>query len=165
MKDNVVKWGIIILTLLFMAAIVLFLIKPIDQIEESVGMGLSIDPYAGTYEPAIQSTEAESTGGIAIPGWDTIRLEADREEVSANLLNPSDNEGRYNLTFTITIDGEDEPITVTGLIPPGKSALQLTLSKALPAGTYNATVLIQPYRISDGSAANNAEIKTTLVVE
>ena len=69
------------------------------------------------------------------------------------------------MSFTIYLKGEDEPIAETGLIPPGESALKLELSEALEAGEYEAIVHVQPYRIADGSATNNADIETILIVE
>ena len=53
----------------------------------------------------------------------------------------------------------------TGLIPAGKSALKLKLAKPLEPGTYEATVLVQPYRVDDQSKTNNAEIKTVIIAE
>ena len=76
-----------------------------------------------------------------------------------------ENEGKYDLAFTITLDGENEPIAETGLIPAGKSALKLKLTKPLEPGTYEATVLVQPYRVDDQSKTNNAEIKTVIIAE
>ena len=85
--------------------------------------------------------------------------------MDVNLKNPEENEGKYDLAFTITLDGENEPIAETGLIPAGKSALKLKLTKPLEPGTYEATVLVQPYRVDDQSKTNNAEIKTVIIAE
>ena len=82
-----------------------------------------------------------------------------------NLQNPEDNADKYDMSFTITIQGEDEPIAKTGLIKAGESALKLKLSHALEVGEYEATVLVQPYRVDNKSTTNNAEIDTVLVVK
>lgn len=165
MRDNFVKWGGIILCVLFIGIIVLLLPKLQADNGETGGTALSIDPDARTAEHIEKSVEKGGKGGIAIPGWGSIRIEADKTEVSVNLLNPTENQDKYNLTFSITIDGDERPIAVTGLIPPGQSALKLKLERALPAGEYEASILVQPYRIADGSAANNAEIRTLIIAE
>ena len=41
----------------------------------------------------------------------------------------------------------------------------MELSKALEPSEYEAVVLVQPYRMADGSATNNAEIETILIAE
>lgn len=61
--------------------------------------------------------------------------------------------------------GVFKALAETGLIQPGESALKLSLSKALEPGEYEAVVLVQPYRMADGSATNNAEIETILIAE
>lgn len=135
---------------------------------EPAGIGIEIDPNSGTFvAPEKKDTEEDddSISGIAIPGWGSIDIEAGKTEVDVNLKNPEDNADRYDMSFTITIKGEDEPIAKTGLIKAGESALKLKLSHALEEGEYEATVLIQPYRVEDKSTTNNAEIDTVLVVK
>ena len=85
--------------------------------------------------------------------------------MDVNLENPIDNEGKYYLSFSVYLKGEDKALAETGLIQPGESALKLSLSKALEPGEYEAVVLVQPYRMADGSATNNAEIETILIAE
>lgn len=132
---------------------------------DSAGVGLTVDPDSGTFvEPEIEELE-NSSEGIAIPGWGSITVKAGETEVAVNLKNPEENRDRYDLTFTIILDGEEEALAGTGLIPAGKSALKLRLAKPLEPGTYDATVLVQPYRVDDGSKTNNAEIKTVIIAE
>ena len=85
--------------------------------------------------------------------------------MDVNLENSIDNEGKYYLSFSVYLKGQDKPLAETGLIQPGESALKLSLSHPLDAGEYEAVVLVQPYRMADGSATNNAEIETILIVE
>ena len=134
---------------------------------EPVGIGIEIDPSSGTFvAPEMDDTEDKKTSsGIAIPGWGSIDIEAGKTEVDVNLKNPDDNAGHYDMSFTITIKGEEEPIAKTGLIKAGESALKLKLSRALETGEYEVTVLVQPYRVEDKSPTNNAEIDTVLVAK
>lgn len=164
-KDKLIGCGIAALVLLLVIALLAVVLWP-RPVDESSGMGLTVDPYTGTFVPPEKTGEAEeSSGGIAIPGWGSISIKAGETLVDVDLENPIDNKDRYNMSFTIYLKGEDEPIAETGLIPPGESALKLELSEALEAGEYEATVHVQPYRIADGSATNNADIETILIVE
>ena len=136
---------------------------------ETAGIGIEIDPNSGTFvapEKSEKDDDKDAAPGIAIPGWGSIDIEAGKTEVNVNLKNPEDNAGKYDMSFTITIKGEDEPIARTGLIKAGESALKLNLARELEAGEYEATVLVQPYRVDDKSTTtNNAEIDTVLVVK
>ena len=165
-KKNFMRYAV--QTLIIAAIIVgavLVVTNSIENSLDSAGVGLTVDPDSGTFvEPEIEELE-KSDGGISIPGWGSINVAANETSVDVNLKNPEENENKYDLAFTITLDGEDEPIAETGLIPAGKSALKLKLTKPLEPGTYEATVLVQPYRVDDQSKTNNAEIKTVIIAE
>lgn len=165
-KESIAKYAFITVLLLALILAVVFLALRPAQADEGSGMGLTVDPHSGTFvAPEKDDTEKESSGGIAVPGWGSIRIAAGEVLVDVNLQNPIDNADKYNMSFTLYLDGEEEPLAQTGLIRPGESALKLELSHPLSAGEYNATVLVQPYRMADNSATNNAEIKTKLIVE
>ncbi len=164
-KEQIMKYsmiGLILLAVIIALTVILWPKTP----DNSGGMGLTVDPYSGSFvqpEKAVEDTE--STGGIAIPGWGSIHIQAGEKLVDVNLENPIDNEGKYYLSFSVHLKGEDKALAETGLIQPGESALKLSLSKALEPGEYEAVVLVQPYRMADGSATNNAEIETILIAE
>lgn len=165
-KNNFMHYAV--QTLIIVAIIVgavLVVTNSIENSSDGAGVGLTVDPDSGTFvEPEIEDLE-KSDGGISIPGWGSINITANETSVDVNLKNPEENEDKYDLAFTITLDGEDEPLAETGLIPAGKSALKLKLTKPLEPGTYEATVLVQPYRVDDQSKTNNAEIKTVIIAE
>lgn len=164
-KDKLIGCGIAALVLLLVIIVLAVVLWP-RPVDESSGMGLTVDPYSGTFVAPEKTGEAEEgSSGIAIPGWGSISIKAGETLVDVDLENPIDNKDRYNMSFTIYLKGEEEPIAETGLIPPGESALKLELSEALEAGEYEAIVHVQPYRIADGSATNNADIETILIVE
>ena len=164
-KEKILKYsmiGIILLAIIVALTIILWPKAP----DNSAGMGLTVDPYSGSFvQPEKTAAEEESTGGIAIPGWGSIRIQAGEKLVAVNLEKPTDNEGKYYLSFTVYLKGEDKVLAETGLIQPGGSALKLSLNRALEPGEYEAVVLVQPYRMADGSATNNAEIETILIAE
>ena len=164
-KEKIFKYslmGLILLAVIVTLTVILWPKAP----DTSAGMGLTVDPYSGAFvQPEKIAAGEESTGGIAIPGWVSIRIQAGEKLVDVNLENPTDNEGKYYLSFTVYLKGEDKVLAETGLIQPGESALKLSLSHPLDAGEYEAVVLVQPYRMADGSATNNAEIETILIAE
>ena len=164
-KKSLIKYGVaaLVLAAAAIAMVTVVSIKPMEKEEE--GMGLTVDPYSGTYVATEKAETEEDSGGIAIPGWGSIRIKAGEKLVDVNLENPADNKDRYNMSFTLYLKGETEPLAETGLIQPGESALKLELSRPLEAGEYEATVHVQPYRLPDNSPTNNADIETILIVE
>ena len=164
-KEKMFKYslmGLILLSVIVSLTVILWPKAP----DNSAGMGLTVDPYSGSFvQPEKTAAEEESTGGIAIPGWGSIRIQAGKKLVDVNLENPIDNDEKYYLSFSVYLKGQDKPLAETGLIQPGESALKLSLSHPLDAGEYEAVVLVQPHRMADGSATNNAEIETILIAE
>ncbi len=163
-KKSLIKYGVAALVLAA-AAIALVTVVSIKPMEKEEGMGLTVDPYSGTYVATEKAETEEDSGGIAIPGWGSIRIKAGEKLVDVNLENPADNKDCYNMSFTLYLKGETEPLAETGLIQPGESALKLELSRPMEAGEYEATVHVQPYRLPDNSPTNNADIETILIVE
>lgn len=163
-KKSLIKYGVAVLVLAA-AAIALVTVVSIKPMGKEEGMGLTVDPYSGTYVAPEKADTEDDSGGIAIPGWGSIRIKAGEKLVDVNLENPADNKDRYNMGFTLYLKGETEPLAETGLIRPGESALKLELSRPLEAGEYEATVHVQPYRLPDNILTNNADIETILIVE
>ena len=139
-------------------------------VEPSPTVELQIDPNAGEL---VTPTPAPTEPGVAIPGWGSITLPAGVTEAATTLKNPEANEGWYYLTFEMrlpTVDeetGEEsyEVLFTTGLIPPGQYCNQVTLTRALEPGEYNAILHVQPYRMSYKTPTNNADTETLLIVE
>lgn len=166
----IIAMAIIILILL---AIIAYLIlggtdKPGAQKSEiaptptAEALQLEIDPNAGEL---ITPTPAPTEPGVAIPGWGSITLPAGVTEAAASLRNPEANAGWYYLTFELRLKDTDEVLFTTGLVPPGQYCNAVTLTRALEPGEYAAVVHVQPYRISDQSPTNNADMETILIVQ
>ena len=123
---------------------------------------LEIDPNAGAL---ITPSPAPAEPGVAIPGWGSMTIPAGVTEAQTSMQNPEANEGWYYLTFELRLKETDEVIFTTGLIPPGQYCNKVNLSRALEPGEYAAIVHVQPYRISDQSPTNNADMETMLIVK
>ena len=126
------------------------------------GGGLIIDSGAGDY---ISPTQTPVEPGVEIPGTPSITIPANQQTVSVDFYNPEGNEGLYYLTFKLVLSDTGEVLYESNAVPPGKHIQTITLSRALPAGSYSAEIHVQPYRMSDETPTNNAEMKTTLIVK
>ena len=130
----------------------------------SQGVGLVVDSNATEYVPPTQAP------GVAIPGFGSLTIPANYKEVyGINLYNPIENEGWYYLTYKLCLldnNGEvSEVLYESQLIPPNNLVKDITLSRVMPKGKYDAVMLVQPYRIADNSPTNKASLKFTLIVE
>ena len=172
------KWVILLLLLLLIAAAGVFVISggltlifpglaPGSQGSSPQGGGLVIDPNAGDY---VAPEAPEQEQGVAIPGWGSMTIPANTQVLDmVDFFNPEVNDGLYYLTFKLCLlnaNGEiSEVLWESQAVPPGKHIQKITMSRGLPAGTYDAVVHVQPYRMSDQSPTNSANMRTTLIVK
>ena len=104
----------------------------------------------------------DSGENIAIPGYEKLSFAAGRTAQSVNLKNPAENACTFVLTLSLT-DGE---ILWTGkALSPGEAFTRITLTRALDAGEYPATLHYDCYTIEDNQPLNGAEIELTLMVQ
>lgn len=132
----------------------------------SGGVHLELDPNAGEYE----EQEKTNTQGVAIPGWGTLTIPANQTDVTVDFFNPEANKDLYYLTFELRLldDSEKgyEVLYTSGLVEPSLHIQKITLNRALSAGTYDAVIHVQPYRMNEEKTpTNNADMKTSLVVK
>lgn len=137
---------------------------PNDGGSSSQGGGLMIDPNAGEY------VEPEKAPGVTIPGFGSMTIPANTKELKGiNLYNPIENEGWYYLTFRICLLDKNEEVSETlfesQLVPAGQYLQDITFIRGLPAGTYEAVMKVQPYRIEDKSPTNNADMRFTIIAK
>ena len=168
------KGLIVILILIILLLVALlgaqFLGKSTDPSDGSGGgVGLTVDPNAGEYV-APEVEEQAPSQGVAIPGWGSITLPPDTTEITVDFFNPEQNAELYYLTFELRLldDSEQgyEVLYTSGLVEPGKHIQKITLSRGLSAGTYDAVIHVQPYRMDEAKTpTNNADMKTELIVK
>ena len=137
---------------------------PNDGGSASQGTGLVVDPNAG------EIVMPEQPPGICIPGFGRMTIPANTKEiVGINLYNPIENEGWYYLTYKLSLldrNGEvSEVLYESQLIPPNNVVKDITLSRGLPKGEYDAVMHVQPYRIDDMSKTYNADLELIILVE
>ena len=99
---------------------------------------------------------------IAIPGYEKLDFAAGKTAQAVNLKNPAENA----CTFVLSLTLDDGTTLWTGkALAPGEAFTRITLSKALDAGSYAATIHYDCYTIEDNRPLNGAEIQLTLEVK
>ena len=126
---------------------------------------LEIDENAGNWngQTLPDKTEDAPAVGIKIPGYPSITLPKDKETVNVALLNPEGNPCYF--TFELVLKDTDETLYKSKLVPPGQAITEITMSRALSAGEYNAIIKIATTSLEDGSAMNGANVETVLIVK
>ncbi len=129
--------------------------------------GVQLDPNQGDYVDPNSGNGTQSQG-VAIPGWGTITIPANKTEITVDFYNPKQNAGLYYLTFELRLPNENggyEVLYKSGLIEAGKHIQKITLSHGLTEGIYDAIIFVQPYRMDGVTPTNNAETQTLLIVK
>ena len=101
--------------------------------------------------------------GIKIPGYPSISMPANQQDVEVALLNPEGNPCYF--TFELVLTDTDEVLYTSKQVEPGQMITNITLNRALPAGQYNAELRITTASLQDGSAMNGANVVTVLDVQ
>ena len=102
-----------------------------------------------------------SGGSIAIPGYEKLSFAAGKRAQTVNLKNPPENA----CTFVLTLSLADGETLWTGkALSPGEAFKSITLSRALPAGEYPATLRYDCFSLQDNTPLNGAEVKLTIEV-
>lgn len=126
---------------------------------------LDIDPGAQDWKGELPENQGgdDSGGGIKIPGYPSITLPVDAETVNVALLNPEGNPCYF--TFELVLSDTDEVLYTSKLVPPGQAIYEITLSRPLAAGEYDAVIRISTTSLEDGGAMNGANVETVLIVQ
>lgn len=171
-EKNGKKWLILLILLLLLIIIGLLvgiLLRGGNQAPANSN-GVFIDQSAGKYTEKQETSDGSQIKGVVIPGWSTLTFPAGTKEVdTVDFYNPEGNADSFYLTFQILIPddkGGYESIYQSGLVEPGLHIQTIELTRELEAGTYEAILHVQPYTMDESrTATNNADLKTTLVVE
>ena len=102
-----------------------------------------------------------SGANIAIPGYEKLSFAAGRTAQSVNLKNPPENACTFVLT--LTLEG-GETLWTGKALSPGETFTRITLSRALDAGEYPATLHYDCFSLQDNTPLNGAEVKLTIEV-
>ena len=75
----------------------------------------------------------------------------------------NDPENPYHLMVKLYLDGEEEPLVASGLIPPGQMLSSVTLTHVLAAGDYTAMLINTPAD-NQGNVYGSLSAKVTIHV-
>ena len=103
-----------------------------------------------------------SGANIAIPGYEKLDFAAGKTAQTVNLKNPPENACTFVLT--LTLEG-GETLWTGKALSPGAAFTRITLSKALDAGEYPATLHYDCFSLSDNTPLNGADVKLTIEVK
>ena len=130
--------------------------------------GVVFDPNAGDYVDP-ENTVAQIPN-IAIPGWATLTMPPNTEEITVDFYNPEQNAGKYHMTFELRLIDPTKPegyevLYTSGLVEAGKHIQKIKLSRGLDAGTYAGYVHVQPYFADSLQPTNNANTSIEIIVK
>ena len=171
------RWVTWVLLVVIVILLILLLVKCSTGGFYEDGPGLQIVNPTQQTAPGLDDSQGDyvkpetpDVGGVAIPGWGKLTIPVNTSEnIVVDFYNPEVNADKYYLTFELRIPSHNEQgyevLYASGLISPGKHIQKINISRGLPAGTYNAILHVQPYRMSDKRMTNNADLKLELVVK
>ena len=80
-------------------------------------------------------------------------------------LKANSRENVYYMTFSLYLQDNDELLYESGLVAPGNYIQTMKMSRALSEGSYDAYVLIQPYKSDKVTSTNNGKVVIKLNVK
>ena len=130
----------------------------------ALALALLLTAYGAGGDKVERFAEAAPGSGenIAIPGYEKLSFAAGKTAQAVNLKNPPENACTFVLT--LTLEG-GETLWTGKALSPGEAFKSITLTRALPAGEYPATLHYDCYTIEDNQPLNGAEIQLTLEVK
>lgn len=144
-------------TLLLLIAVILILIVLVFFL---IFNKKDIDPDISNIEDKQEETQSSS---IKVPGYSSISIEKDKEDVQIALINPSGNPCYFE--YELILKDSMESLYKSKLIPPGKMIKDVRLNRPLKGGEYEAFVRITTTSLSDNSPMNGANVETVLIVK
>ncbi len=111
-----------------------------------------------------QTQEASVTRGIKIPGYTTIPIAANSQDVDVELYNPEENEVHFKISFILK--ETNETIYESKLIAPGQHLYHITLDKALEPGEHPIIMQYSTFSADDTfTPKNGASVECVLKAE
>lgn len=122
---------------------------------------LPTDENAVKWEGNQQLQQAyNGTGGIAIPGFNSLVFTANQEKQKVNFYNPQINSCLFRMTLFV----DEVEYWQSGYVVPGNGYYEIELQKPLLAGEYKAYLKIECFK-SEGQPLNGTKIEFDLLVQ
>jgi len=126
-------------------------------------VSVELDPNAGEYTGKKPADKGGAQEGIKIPGYPTITVAKDKEDVVMALLNPEGNPCYFK--FTIALKENNETIYESKYVAPGKCIYDVHLNKALTEGEHPAVIKISTISLDGKTPLNGANVETVLIAK
>lgn len=164
MKNKILIFIIICLVVALVIVTSLLVInKSTEPSESSVSSQIEIDSNAQDWTEEEPEDKGGAVTGIKIPGYQYVTIDKDTTNVKMALLNPEGNPCYF--IFEICLKETGEVLYTSKAVPPGQVINDVTLTRGLPAGEYEAVIKITTISTADGSAMNGANVETVLIVQ
>ncbi len=133
------------------------------QVQASSKGGIELDPNAGEYTGEKPKDEGGAAEGIKIPGYPTITIAKDTQDVTMALMNPEGNPCYFK--FEIVLKDSEETIFESKYVSPGDCIYDVHLGKPLPEGEHPATIKISTIALDGETPLNGANVETVLIAK
>ena len=126
--------------------------------------GIELDENAGQYTGELPKDQSgESAVGIKIPGYPSITIAKDTQDVKMALLNPEGNPCYFK--FVIALKDSGETLFESKYVKPGDCIYDVHLEKPLAAGEYAAVIKISTISLDGETPLNGANVETVLIAK
>ena len=102
--------------------------------------GIELDENAGQYTGEKPKDNGGASEGIKIPGYPSIAIAKDSEDVQMALMNPEGNPCYFK--FELVLKDSGETLFESKYVKPGDCIYDVHLNKPLAEGEYPATIKI-----------------------
>ena len=137
--------------------------KPTQQDTTSKANIIELDENAGEYTGEKPKDNGGATEGIKIPGYPSITIAKDTQDVTMALLNPEGNPCYFK--FIIALKDTNETIFESKYVKPGDCIYDVHLTKSLAEGKYPATIKISTISLDGETPLNGANVETVLIAK
>ncbi len=164
MKNKKKKFILLILVIIIAAAAVFGIAYKVGSNAGNAQdvNGVSIDENASDWDQSLNNLSG-SEGGIKIPGYGSLTVNAGEKKWAITLANPKDNNCYFK--YSITINDSETPIYESDYIEPGKAIREFEVSDPLEAGDYTIYLNIAAYSMDgNNTRLNGASVQADLHV-
>lgn len=133
------------------------------QTSQTGNPDIDLDPNAGTWEGSKPEEKGGASKGIKIPGYPSITIQADTENVRMALLNPEGNPCYFK--FEIVLKENNKTIFESKYVEPGKAITDVELTEPLSEGEYPAVIKISTLSLDGKNPLNGANVETILIAK
>ena len=153
MKNKKMYFFLLLAFILLLTCVVLVLfLRGCEPDREKGGGRFSVDESVVDIGDGRPRGETTDPGSISIPGFERMVIPSGQKNVTCDIFNPEKNNCYFIAEMALS-DGR--VLYRSGLIPPGKAIYSVTLSEALSAGEYDATLTYFCYALDEDQTQLN----------